>query len=121
MKYPGKAGRPNGAAPAPHNITLEMHAMGFLISSLPSNALAADQAAKDWPAYKNASLPVEERVKDLLGRMTLDEKIRQTHMYRTNILADDKRGWLNGAPVRKSAGPPPLSLVRRVWGAGWLF
>ncbi len=27
--------------------------------------------------YKNASLPVEERVEDLLGRMTLDEKIAQ--------------------------------------------
>jgi beta-glucosidase len=34
----------------------------------------ADEAA---PAYKNASLPIEQRVKDLVSRMTLDEKVRQ--------------------------------------------
>jgi len=27
------------------------------------------------PAYKNASLPAEQRVQDLLGRMTLQEKL----------------------------------------------
>ena len=37
------------------------------------------QAPKDaaTPAYKNASLPIEQRVKDLVSRMTLDEKVRQ--------------------------------------------
>ena len=28
--------------------------------------------------YKDASLPIEERVADLLSRMTLEEKIMQT-------------------------------------------
>lgn len=32
------------------------------------------------PKYKDASLPVEVRVKDLLGRMTLEEKFRQMNM-----------------------------------------
>ncbi len=32
--------------------------------------------------YKNGSLPVEERVKDLLSRMTTVEKIKQLDMYR---------------------------------------
>jgi beta-glucosidase len=32
---------------------------------------------QDAAPYKNASLPVEQRVKDLLGRMTLDEKVGQ--------------------------------------------
>src|ERR1700744_738563 len=31
--------------------------------------------------YKNASLPIEKRVTDLLGRMTTAEKIRQLDMY----------------------------------------
>lgn len=31
--------------------------------------------------YRDPSLPVEERVKDLLGRMTLEEKARQLDMY----------------------------------------
>ena len=29
------------------------------------------------PPYKNPSLPIEQRAADLLGRMTLDEKIGQ--------------------------------------------
>lgn len=33
------------------------------------------------PPYKNAGLPVEQRVADLLKRMTTDEKIRQLDMY----------------------------------------
>lgn len=33
------------------------------------------------PAYRNASLPVEERVADLIGRMTLEEKVGQLMMW----------------------------------------
>lgn len=33
------------------------------------------------PPYKDAKLPVEQRVTDLLARMTVDEKIRQLDMY----------------------------------------
>ncbi len=32
---------------------------------------------QERPAYKDASRPVEERIKDLLGRMTVDEKVAQ--------------------------------------------
>jgi beta-glucosidase len=40
--------------------------------------LAAHGAiGQEAPAYKNSSLPVEQRVKDLLQRMTLEEKIAQ--------------------------------------------
>ncbi|MCE1200383.1 MAG: hypothetical protein LWW85_15565, partial [Marinilabiliales bacterium] len=39
--------------------------------SLPVQA----QKQFDLPAYKNRFLPVEERLKDLMGRMTLEEKI----------------------------------------------
>ena len=56
-------------------------------------------ATKELLAYKNAALSVGERVKDLLGRMTLDEKIRQTHMFRGNILFNDKRDAASGAPI----------------------
>jgi beta-glucosidase len=34
-------------------------------------------AGQDAPAYRNARLPVEQRVEDLLSRMTLDEKVTQ--------------------------------------------
>ena len=33
------------------------------------------------PPYKNASLPVEQRITDLLRRMTVEEKIKQLDMY----------------------------------------
>lgn len=42
-----------------------------------SMALAATATATAGAPYKNATLPVERRVDDLLGRMTLEEKIAQ--------------------------------------------
>ena len=36
---------------------------------------------QDKPLYKDASRPVEERVEDLLGRMTREEKILQLNQY----------------------------------------
>jgi beta-glucosidase len=40
-------------------------------------ALVCSVSAQDAPAYKNSSLPVEQRVHDLLSRMTLEEKVAQ--------------------------------------------
>jgi beta-glucosidase len=37
--------------------------------------LAQKPSSSDVPPYKNSSLPVEQRVQDLLGRMTLQEKV----------------------------------------------
>ena len=34
-------------------------------------------AASTTAAYQNAKLPVKQRVRDLLGRMTLEEKVGQ--------------------------------------------
>ena len=34
--------------------------------------------------YRDPSLPVEERVADLLSRMSLEEKIMQTDQFYTN-------------------------------------
>ncbi len=41
----------------------------------------AASVQKATPPYKNPKLPIEERIKDLLGRMTLREKARQLDMY----------------------------------------
>ncbi|HEV2328196.1 MAG TPA: glycoside hydrolase family 3 N-terminal domain-containing protein [Verrucomicrobiae bacterium] len=44
--------------------------------------LAAISVARSAPLdYQNPNLPVDERVRDLLGRMTLEEKARQLDMY----------------------------------------
>ncbi|NDV79183.1 glycoside hydrolase family 3 N-terminal domain-containing protein [Dysgonomonas sp. 511] len=39
------------------------------------------QGKKDTPVYKDANRPVEERVNDLLKRMTLEEKVMQLNQY----------------------------------------
>ena len=38
---------------------------------------ASTRSQEKTPDYKNAQLPVERRVADLLGRMTLEEKVAQ--------------------------------------------
>jgi len=37
------------------------------------------KSEKKAPAYKNPAEPVEERVADLLSRMTLEQKVSQMH------------------------------------------
>lgn len=44
------------------------------------NLLSGNLCAKDIPAYKNVTLPIEMRVNDLLKRMTLDEKIAELNL-----------------------------------------
>ena len=57
------------------------------------------------PAYRNASLPIEERLSDLLGRMTLEEKIAQMSIFhmQTNVLPDQSVE-LDEATCRQLAG-----------------
>jgi beta-glucosidase len=52
-------------------------------------------AQKVVPPYKNSSLPVEERVKDLLSRMTLEEKFWQLFMI-PGDLENGKEKYYNG-------------------------
>jgi beta-glucosidase len=57
----------------------------FLLTMM-TPAIAQDDA--DAP-YKDASLPVEERVDDLLARMTLEEKIGQMTLVEKNSINED--------------------------------
>lgn len=50
-------------------------ALSAVLSSLTS------LGAKEVPAYKDPTQPVDARVADLLGRMTVREKARQLDMY----------------------------------------
>lgn len=62
-------------------------AVGILLAS-PLVAVAAPAQA-DTPAYENPALPVAQRVADLLGRMTLAEKVGQmTQAERASIDSD---------------------------------
>ena len=46
---------------------------------------AVGSAAAQQPAYRNTSLPVDARVKDLVGRMTLEEKVSQMQNHAVAI------------------------------------
>lgn len=46
------------------------------------------------PVYKDSTQPVEARVADLLGRMTLDEKIGQTNQRSVAVGMQDLGGWI---------------------------
>ena len=54
--------------------------VGWLFFSAPLVRVVA-QSAGDRSAYRQADLPVEQRVSDLLSRMTVEEKARQLDMY----------------------------------------
>jgi beta-glucosidase len=50
----------------------------FTLTAALSAAAVALVTGQPPPPYKNPQLPVEQRVADLLGRMTLEEKVAQT-------------------------------------------
>jgi beta-glucosidase len=52
--------------------------LGFAVSGIGQQGTSG---RKLLPAYKQASAPTEQRVKDLLSRMTVEEKVRQLDLY----------------------------------------
>jgi beta-glucosidase len=79
--------------------------------------LVATLAAQNAPLapYKDPSLAIDARVKDLLGRMTLDEKVAQLQNYLTHDphAVDEQGNFLGGtdaAALYNGAGS--------VWGGG---
>jgi beta-glucosidase len=62
--------------------------------------MAIFSALADEPAYENPNLPVNERVADLIGRMTLEEKARQLDFYDAKDTLVTKSNLLNGAQVK---------------------
>ncbi|HEY1902026.1 MAG TPA: glycoside hydrolase family 3 N-terminal domain-containing protein [Terracidiphilus sp.] len=80
-------------------------------------AADAQQTAAAVPAdapYKQATLPVEDRVRDLLGRMTVEEKARQLDMYRgvSPSIKDDAQ---KAADEIKAHGFQPAE-AEKAWG-----
>ncbi len=60
------------------------------------------QATSKLPDYRNAKLPVAQRVADLLGRMTLEEKLAQTLCpWRIDRVLRDDQGRFSEASARQ--------------------
>jgi beta-glucosidase len=82
----------------------------------------ATAGADATPAYKNASLPVDQRVADLLGRMTLDEKIGQMGQINVEVLQGVPdtpwdRGPLNPALMQQVLGDNKIGSILSGGGA----
>src|SRR5256885_13329439 len=66
-------------------------ALATLVAALPA-------LAQDRPAYRDPSRPVEERVHDLLSRMTLEEKVAQTlALWKRKDRITDEKGRFDPA------------------------
>jgi beta-glucosidase len=78
---------------------------------------AAAQPATRLP-YQDPAQPVEARVKDLLGRMTLEEKVAQLQGYRPKDphVFDDKGTFVGGTD-----GPALMNGAGSVWAGGDRF
>jgi beta-glucosidase len=72
-------------------------ALAVLFLGLRSAPPSAATPRADVPAYQNASLPTDQRVQDLLGRMTLKEKVGQMGQINVTILqGDPNNDWDRG-------------------------
>src|SRR5580704_17674296 len=60
---------------------MKRNLIGHLSAGVSALALWLGVSPASAQDYKDASLPVETRVKDLLRRMTVEEKARQLEMY----------------------------------------
>ena len=55
--------------------------MAWALCASPTNVVAQQPAAPKLPIYKQPQAPVEARINDLVGRMTIAEKVRQLDLY----------------------------------------
>ncbi|TVT03255.1 beta-glucosidase [Amycolatopsis bartoniae] len=80
-------------------------------------AVAAPDSADRTPAYLNARLPVEKRVADLLGRMTLAEKVGQMTQAERGAIDADQAQITNLAlgSVLSGGGSTPASNTPEAW------
>jgi beta-glucosidase len=68
---------------------------------------AAAQWSEEAPLYKDASAPVEARVRDLLGRMTLREKAGQMAQIERTVVSPRALTELGAGSVLSGGGSAP--------------
>ena len=71
-------------------------------------------SAQDEP-YRNSALPVEERVEDLLGRMTLEEKIGQMTQIEKGSISFDETADLFLGSILSGGGGSPTPNTPEAW------
>ena len=72
-------------------------ALGYSVVMLLTLMVACDDSST--PKYKNASLPIETRINDLMSRMTLEEKAAQLDMLSANDILKDANTFIEDQVV----------------------
>jgi beta-glucosidase len=79
-------------------------ALGAMVT-LAAGLAPGARSQESSPTYKNPNLPVEQRVADLLARMTIEEKVAQTQaLWDKKILVEDDQGKFSPAKAREVIG-----------------
>lgn len=74
------------------------------------------QAEAEYMAYKDPKQPINHRIKDLMGRMKLAEKIGQmTQLDRANVTADIMRDFSLGSILSGGGSVPRLQASPQDW------
>ncbi len=96
----------------------------FALAGLSLPAMAADSPAHDYP-FRNPDLPTEQRIDDLIGRLTLDEKIGLIGFARGNdrlgltytSIAEGYHGVAQGGPSNwGKRNPTPTTQFPQAYG-----
>lgn len=82
----------------------------LLLSVITMLLLIAPTLAQDSRPYLNPSLPIEERIEDLLARMSIEEKIGQMTLVEKNSLTpEDVTTYFIGGVLSGGGGNPPIN------------
>ena len=77
--------------------------MGLLLATVGVSSSVASAEAPPRPAYRQALLPVDARIDDLLARMTLEEKVAQLQgVWQKKNLIQDAGGAFSAAVAKKT-------------------
>ena len=83
-------------------------------TTLPPVTTSPTTTAEALP-YRDASLPIDERVADLIGRMTLAEKIAQMTLVEKNSIAPSDLGGLGIGGLLSGGGGAPSTNTPEGW------
>src|SRR5512145_319317 len=86
----------------------------LLSIALPFQATPA-RSQDDTPPYLNPDLPIEERVEDLLSRMTLEEKVGQMTQVEKNSINSADIGPLGIGSLLSGGGGYPTPNDAESW------
>jgi len=74
----------------------QQNCFSFFLVLAAFTSFGINSIAQDLPAYKNKNLPIAERVKDLLSRMTAEEKFFQLFMIPGEIKKGEEEKYRHG-------------------------